>query len=484
MRRKRQLAISGLLAALAAAPHACAAADAESAAVWLPEETGDLEAPDRLEERGPEAGPGAGARSDLREGRWKPKRVWAEAAWRPLGSVRAEWLALANGAAWGTLGIRRGPRAALVAGAIVVRRPPSLFGEALGLTRTLRAPRRPEPGFESGLPMLEGPRGASSPAVRGAATAAAAGPVAAWGLIGNDGDDRLLHAGGFAWRHGALAATVAAGAVRGARRAGSLSAGLGRTAGEDRLSCEVLLSRERGPELLAEAVRSAGPLAVEARWRRRPGEARPVAGELVARWGLGPMRARLSWRPWSARAPADDGRVELETTVRDAGRGPIRMRLGARAAEDALLSSSGSGGERYAIADVGIARERGRAFSVLVSVRDSRRAAGSAIASAFGGRLALSARGRAGAVLVMQARRAAARSGSEGDAPAAWTASLAPSGAETIAAHAGSGIAASGRAWVRMGGFRLEALVSDAAAPEGEGSSAGSLRIEWGRGDQ
>ena len=474
MRRKRQLAISGLLAALVAAPPASTAQDVESAGVWLPREAGDLEAPDRLEERDP--GPGMGARADVRNGRWKPKHVWAEAAWRPLGSMRAEWVALAEGAGWGTLRIRRGPRVALVAGAIVVRRPPSLFGEALGLTQPLRAPRGPEPG----VPRMEGPRGATSLAVRGAASEAAVGAVAAWGMIGRDGDDRVLGAGGLASRRGALAAAIAAGAIRGGRRAGSLSVGW--TAGEDRFAGEALLSPGRGPELLAEAVRSAGPLAVEARWRRRPGEARPAAGELVARWALGPMRARLSWRPWSARAPGDDGRVELETTVRDAGRGPIRMRLGARAAEDAY--SGGSRGERYAIADIGIARERGRAFSLLVSVRDSRRAAGGAIASAIGGRLALSSRGRAGAALVMQARRAAAPSGSENDAPAAWTASLAPSGAETLAARAGSGIAASGRAWVRLGGFRLEALVSDAAAPEGGGSSAGSLRIEWGREDQ
>jgi hypothetical protein len=392
--------------------------------------------------------------------------------------MRAEWVALAEGAGRGTIRIQRGPRVALVAGAIVARRPPSLFGEALGLTRPLRAPRGPE----AGVPRMEGPRGATSLAVRGAGSEATVGAVAAWGLVGRDGDDRVLGAGGLASRRGAFAAAFAAGAIGGGRRAGSLSVGW--AAGGDRFSCEALLSPGHGPELLAEAVRSAGPLAVEARWRRRPGEARPVAGELVARWASGPMRTRLSWRPWSARAPGDDGRVELETTVRDAGSGPIRMRLGARVAEDALPSSGGSRGERYAIADIGIARERGRAFSLLVSVRDSRRAAGGAIASALGGRLALSSRGRAGAALVMQARRAAARSGSENDAPAAWTASLAPSGAETLASRAGSGIAASGRAWVRMGGFRLEALVSDAAAPEGGGSSAGSLRIEWGRGDQ
>lgn len=481
MRRKGHLAATALLGALLFARCGARAAQPDSTGDWIPSDRLEMEAPDRLEERDP--GAGAGVRTDWREGRWRPRHLWIETPAPARGSIRLEWLGRSEGDLEGlaTVRVRPKPGIELAAGAIVARRPPVLFGEALGLTRPLRAPRSP---VLSG-PEVEAPRGASSPAVRGAAAVAGRGGCSVWGLIGRDNDDAAIRAGGMAARRGPLALTVAAGEIHGARRAGSASARW--SGGGSRLAMESLVSPGRGPELLAEAVRTAGPLAVEARWRRRPlasGEARPVAAELALNAGHGAVRTRFTWRPWSARAPGDDGRVELETTVRDTGRGPVRVRLGSRGGDADGFAPTPGRGERYVIADIGMARERGRSLALLVSTRETRRTGGSAIASALGGRLTISERGRSGAVLVMQARRSVLRGGPASEAPAAWTAAIAPSGAETLASRSGSGIAVSGRAWVRLGGFRLEALVSDAAAAEGEGSSAGSLRIEWERVDR
>jgi hypothetical protein len=481
MRRKRHLAVSALVGALLLAPCRARAAEPDSTGDWIPSDPSELESPDRLEERDP--GPGAGVRWDWRQGRRRPKHLWIEGTAPAIGAARVEWMARSEGALTdgATLRILPAPGIELAAGAIVARRPPALFGEALGLSRPLRAPKSPV----LCAPGLEAPRGASSPAVRGAAAEARRGGVSAWGLAGRGNEDEAIRAGGITARQGPLAGAIVAGEIRGARRAGSVAARW--TAGGSRFAVESLFSPGRGPELLAEAARAAGWLAVEARWRRRPlgsGEARPVAAELALHAGSGAVRTRFTWRPWSARAPGDDGRVELETTLRETGRGPARVRLGSRGGEADGMAATPNRTERYVIADIGIAREGGRSLALLVSARETRRAGAGAIASAMGGRLTISERGRSGAVLVMQARRSVLRGGSPSEAPAAWTAAIAPSGAETLASRSGSGIVASGRAWVRLGGFRLEALVSDAAAPEGERSSAGSLRIEWGRGDR
>jgi len=437
-----------------------------------------VDAPDRLEDRDPVRG--IGARADRRDGRWSPRHFWIDGALGPVLAVRLEWLRPdARNRGWGTARIQPVPGVAIAGGAVVARRTPALLGEALGLIRPLRAPRSPV--FDAAA--FEGPRGPSSAFVRGAAAVGSirAGAASFWGLAGRDRENAALRAAGVSVRGRALALAAAAGSIGRERRALSLAAGSAGRA--ERITAEVLLSPERGPELLGEAIRQAGPLRVEARWRRRAGEARPVAGELSAESDSRLVRTRLSWRPWSARGLGDDGRIELETSFRGSRGGPMRLRLGAQGGEEvAVLDASRS--ERYAIADIGIARERGRSFSLLLSARESRRVGGGAVATAIGGRLELSARGRAGATLLMQARRAALEGGSAADAPAAWTTALAPSGTETLAARAGAGLAASGRGWIRLGGFRLEALLSDVAAAEGEGSSAGSLRIEWERMDQ
>jgi len=444
--------------------------------VWIPREAAELDAPDRLEERGAESG--WGARIDLRGGRWAPRTLWIEEGLPGAGRIRAAWLFRDDGAGTGTLIFRPVSWLAASSGAIVGRRTPALFGEALGLIAPQRVPR--SPSTES--PDLESPRGVSSRTVRGGAVTVRRGgergpSAAVWAVAGRDVEDRDVRAAGIVFG-GAARGAAAIGEVHGVRRAVSVTLESRGAAGH--AAAEVLVAPERGPELLAEVVRSGGPLRVETRWRRRPGEARPVSGELGLRVATAWTRARLTWRPWSARATGDDGKVELETS----GPGPIRIRIGSRGGdlEGAPTASHGSTRrERYAIADLLVARERRRSVSLLASARETSGLAARSVASSVGGRLELSARGRAGATLLMQARRAVAAGRASVDAPAAWTASIAPSGEESLTSRAGSGIVASGRAWLRLGSFRFEALVSDAALADGELPTSASLRIQWER---
>ncbi|MGE5180162.1 MAG: hypothetical protein ACM3PF_13825 [Bacteroidota bacterium] len=452
----------------------------DSTRAWLPAEPDELEAPDRLEDRDPVGG--AGARADMRERRLAPRRLWIERKLPILGMARGEWLFDAGASGGATAQAHPlGGRVTLAAGAVVARGAPVLLGEGLGLVRALRAPRSPI--FSA--PAFEAPRGSSSPAVRGGAVAASLGPATVWALAGRAGPDRgdRVWAGGCGIARGALRLAAATGEKRGTRRAASLAAEA--RGPEGRLAFEALLSRERGPEYLGEATRAAGALAVTARWRRRPGEARPVAGEVAVESGPPALRLRLSWRPWSARAAADDGRIELETSARVSGRGPARLRLGAKGGAGTIGSADVVRGERYVIADVVVARERGRSLALLVSARETRRGAASAVASALGGRLEMAARGRAGTTLVLQARRAVSDVATADDgATAAWTTAVAPSDGEALVARAGSGLFLTGRAWLRLGAFRLEGTLADASASAGGRSAAGSLRIEWEREDR
>lgn len=477
MRHQRQLALWGVLAVFALAPSELRAERGDSAVVWLPREAAELESPDRLEDQDPVRG--AGARAERRDGRWMPRHLWLDGRLRRVGDVRAEWLLRQNAAGWGTLRmVPRRLRAAVTFGAVVTRHPPALLGEAVELTRAARAPRSPS----LSVPEFEAPRGQTSLALRGSAARFQAGPAGAWLIAGRNAANESVRAGGFALHQGLAALTAAAGARDGMGRIVSL--GIGANRGERRVSGEWLLSPGRGPEILIEAAASSGPTGAAVRWRRRAGEARPVAAEWVLESGTRSARSRLSWRPWSVRSTGDDGRIELETSIRSAGSGPAKVRLGQRSGDAAaLLGTPGAatGGERYVVADVTVARDGGRACALLLSARERRGPKGTSVASALGGRIELSSRRRAGATLVVQARRS--RRGAEAGSDAAWTTALAPSGEEVLTAASGRGVAVSGRAWWRWGLIRIEGSFSDAAAPEREGSSAGSLRIEWERAD-
>jgi hypothetical protein len=94
----------------------------------------------------------------------------------------------------------------------------------------------------------------------------------------------------------------------------------------------------------------------------------------------------------------------------------------------------------------------------------------------LGGRLDLSARGRAGATLLLQASRA------EMGAPA-WGAALAPSGEDALTTLGRYGMLVTGRAWIRLGPLRLEGLLSDVDGSAAERPARGSLRLELWRGE-
>jgi len=283
-------------------------------------------------------------------------------------------------------------------------------------------------------PEFEPPRGPTSLVIRGAAASVEAASIAGWGAVGRGDAGEALAAGGLAVGHGGARLALAGGRGAGGTRAASIAGRMGGDGGEIR--AEALLSPTRGPAILAGASRRAPPFEVSARWRRRSGEARPVAAELAVEGVSGGVRTRFSWRPWSARATEDDGRAELETALRRAGMGLLRVRVGAR---------GGGAAERYVIGDAVVARERGRSFTVIASRRESRRA--------------------------------------EGRSAPAWEAALAPSGEDALTARGRSGVVVAGRAWLKVGPLRLEGLLSDAKTSAGDSPPRGTLRLEWRGGD-
>jgi hypothetical protein len=157
--------------------------------------------------------------------------------------------------------------------------------------------------------------------------------------------------------------------------------------------------------------------------------------------------------------------LEVEAAFGRMISGPARARVGGR-----------PGGERYVIADVEVARERGRSFTLLASRREKRRAGIASAGSAWGGRLEWSARGRAGATLSLVSTRADA-----GSDAAAWAPALAPSGDEALVARGRTGVVVTGRAWLRAGPLEVEALLSDAGGDGTDRPAQGSLRVEWSR---
>jgi hypothetical protein len=445
---------AGAMSAMASAQKPGLEADSTA---WIPLPAEELESPDRLEDREPTRG--LGMRADWRDGAMEVRRLWLHVAPVERLNAEASWLPRPEGRPWSTIRLQ-GHRMGIAAGAVVTRRPPVLLGEALGLARSLRAVARPR----LSLPGFEAPRGPSSLALRGAAATAVIGPVAGWGVVGR-GEDGTVGAGGVGASRGRSRIALAAGRGADGVRAASVAGSVG--SDQDELAAEVLFSPTRGPAASAAVTRRVRPVAVSARWRRRAGEARAVAGELAVESGSRNVRTRFTWRPWSARAMDDDGRAELEATFRRHGLGPVRLRLAAR---------GGEARERYVIGDVVVARERGRSLTVMASRRESLRQGRVSAGSMLGGRLDLSARGRAGATLLLQASRA------EMGAPA-WGAALAPSGEDALTTLGRYGMLVTGRAWIRLGPLRLEGLLSDVDGSAAERPARGSLRLELWRGE-
>jgi hypothetical protein len=431
----------------------------------IPEPPDELESTDLLEDRA--VFRGAGVSGWLRDGRFGIGRAWARTR-LPLRKLEAElaWIPRPDHESWRTIRLEAANgRTQVAGGAFVARHGPVLLAEALSLTRPLRAPISPRIAVTE----FEAPRGVTSLAVQGAGIRWIARSATGWCLAGLDGEGATLRAGGLAVTGRGFSAGASGGARTSAStiRVGSLAVKAGPSSGW--ISGEVLATPSRGPAFLCETACRSGPLQAAARWRRRPGEERPVAGELTleaASRRRPAALARLKWSAWSSRAASDDGRLELETAVRRPGPGSSRVRIGGR-----------PGGERYVLADLEIARERGRSFTLIASRRERRRAGASSAGSTWGGKLDWKSR-RAGATVFLQATRVSA-----GDGVTSWATAIAPSGDEALVARGRAGVAVTGRAWVRAGPLRMEALLSDAGSSDADPPMRGTLRLEWAARD-
>lgn len=438
------------------------AADSTS---WIPKPPDELESTDLLEDRGVLRG--AGVLGWFRDGRFGAGRAWTRMR-LPFRKLEAEiaWIPRPDQESWRTIRLQAANgRTEVAGGAVVARHGPVLLAETMGLTRPLRAPISPRISVSG----FEAPRGVTSLAVQGAGIRASACSITGWCLAGRDGTGASLGAGGVTLMGRGFSIGASGGARTSAStlRVVSLAGKAGPSSGW--ISGEVLASPSRGPAFLCETACRSGPLQAAARWRRRPGEERPVAGELTleaASRTRPAALARLTWSTWSSRAASDDGRLELETAVRRGGPGSSRVRIGGR-----------PGGERYVLADLEIARDRGRSFTLIASRRERRRVGALSIGSTWGGRFDWKSR-RAGATVFLQATRVSA-----GDGVTSWATAIAPSGEEALVARGRAGVAVTGRAWLRVGPLRMESLLSDAGSSDADPPMRGTLRLEWARED-
>lgn len=356
--------------------------------------------------------------------------------------------------------VAAGSRISLAAGRVSLARLPPLLADAMRLTRAGRrvtAPRAGPPGV--------GPsRGASAGAIDGGALsirAAGRGGACFWSFAGVRADSRERLGGvGFGLGRG-RARAFAALAMAGLDPFGSIT-----VARRDRaLATSIeLLDGRVGRALLAEVASRRDAAALTMRWRYRSWSARRVAAEISAETPGPGSRVRMTWRSWSADAERDDGLLEMEWSGRVAGIAPVQVRLGASGWGDP--GEGGGARERYGLIDATVARESGRSLSVHALRRASSLAAGSAGSTTVGGRLDLSGRVGAHALLIESTR---IRRGAT-----AWGVALSPSGEVTLRSRSKPGlwISARGsvgaRAWQL--GYELE-RGEDRAGPKPWGGS-------------
>jgi len=218
-------------------------------------------------------------------------------------------------------------------------------------------------------------------------------------------------------------------------------------------------------------------------WRDRPGML-----DLEAASESPGAAARIRWRSWSGPAvprsisasasPEDDGRAELDF-ARGAGRGGAgawAFRAGSRPRQ-----ADGSGGERYVVGDLVVARERGRSLRLTAGRRDAQREGAWRRGRAVGAVIDLRLRGAPGAprgdlrgdpgdsddpgqsrgsnewgavTLTLESVRADRGTGAYGPGL-----DVAESG--SLRARTRSGVRIGARGWVRLGAWRLGAAVDD-----------------------
>jgi hypothetical protein len=181
--------------------------------------------------------------------------------------------------------------------------------------------------------------------------------------------------------------------------------------------------------------------------------------------------ARIRWRSWSGPAlprstsasstPEDDGRVEVDLRAGRGGAGAWTLRGGSRPRQ-----ADGSGGERYVVGDLVVARERGRSLRLTAGRRDAQRDGDWRRGRAIGAVIDLRFRGaprgdsgggsgeRAAATLTLESVRADRGTGAYGPGL-----DVAESG--SLRARTRSGVRVAARGWLRLGAWRLGAAVDD-----------------------
>lgn len=445
-----------------------ALAQADSAAggpAWLPLPVEDIDQPELLDELlAPELG--LMVRVDLRDGALRQTRSAAEAS--AAGVIAGVSLLTGpKGETRAVTGSARTARLALGAGRLAPRGLSTIAAEELGLAS--RSGRVPPPRLRS--PSFGAPVSSIG--------ALADGAGIAW---------RDRHGSGL-WalrarrvEDGAAVSALGAG-VRGRRVAVSVT--LGRAAGGPvaDLAAELRTREGRGvlaveaahgasgTAVIALIARSAGPLRVQGRWRWRSRELRGVSSEIAGEAGSrrAKLRLRLTGNP--SGPTGSSSRAELEGRLAPARQGPLSFRIGSTRNE----SFSNTAGyhasvERYAIAEMQVARSNGRTLTVLASRRDKEAATVVRRGSSLGGRLALAWRERATLEIQLEGLRA------EKDG-AVWSSGLYAGGATALRTTTRPGIAASARGALRLGRWTLGGLVEERDDASGARATAASIWI-------
>jgi hypothetical protein len=226
-----------------------------------------------------------------------------------------------------------------------------------------------------------------------------------------------------------------------------------------------------GTAVIAMVARSAGPLRVQGRWRWRSRELRGVASEIAGESGSRRARLRLRLAGNPSGATGSSSRAELEGRIAPAGHGPLSFRIG-RARTESFSNGAGfhASIERYAVAEVQVARAEGRALTLLASRRDKETIAGVRRGSSLGGRLSLAWRERATLEIQLEGIRAV-------EDGAAWSSGLYAGGATALVTTTRPGVAASARGAWKLGRWTLGGLVEQRDDASGARATAASIWV-------
>ena len=445
-----------------------ASAQADSAAggpAWLPLPVEDIDQPELLDELfTPELG--LIVRADFKDSALRQSRTAVEAS--AAGVIAGiSLLTGARGETEGVTGFARTARLAIDAGRLAPRGLSSLAAEELELKS--RSGRVPPPHARG--PAFGAPVSSTGALVDGAAIAwrtSARRGLSLWALHGARVEDgTAVHALGMGARGRRAAGIVTLGSAAG-RAAVDLAAEL-RTR-EGRFAVEAARSAS-GTAVIAMIARSAGPIRVQGRWRWRERELRQVASEIAGEAGSRRARLRLRLAGNPSGAAGSSSRAELEGRVAPAKRGPLSFRIGS-ARTESFSNAAGlhASVERYAVAEVQVARDDGRTLTLLASRRDKETIAGVRRGSSLGGRLSVGWRERAKLEIQLEGIRAV----KDG---AAWSSGLYAGGATALRTTTRPGVAASARGAWKLGRWTLGGIVEQRDDASGARSTAASIWI-------